>query len=188
MADRVDDAPAAGRRPYPLPRGGATPVGAVGYAYAARELAEQMRRARHPPDASSWPTGSGGTQAGLVAGRVGHAACRWRVVGASVSRPLDEAADRVLRAGRGLRRRTRRPGSGARRRGRSRPPRRRLRHGLGGGPGRARDLALHVAKGCCSTTDYGAKAMTLLRRVLADERPAGGLLAHRRRGRGARRH
>jgi D-cysteine desulfhydrase len=42
--DRVDALRAAGRQPYPLPRGGATPIGAVGYAFAAQEIAEQVPR------------------------------------------------------------------------------------------------------------------------------------------------
>ncbi len=41
-------------------------------------------------------TGSGGTQAGLVAGQVGFDA-RWRLVGASVSRAVPQIADQLLR-------------------------------------------------------------------------------------------
>ena len=33
---------AAGRRPYPVPRGGATPLGALGYVRASLELAAQL--------------------------------------------------------------------------------------------------------------------------------------------------
>jgi D-cysteine desulfhydrase len=85
-----------GRRPYPLPRGGATPVGALGYAYAARELAEQCEAAEIDARTVVVATGSGGTQAGLVAGGGGFAGA-WRVIGASVSRTVPRLADQILR-------------------------------------------------------------------------------------------
>ncbi len=85
----------AGRRPYMLPRGGATPVGAYGYAMAALELAEQLDDAGVEPAAIVLATGSCGTQAGLLAGAA--AIDRgWRVVGATVSRPPEECRDRVF--------------------------------------------------------------------------------------------
>ncbi len=87
---------ADGRRPYPLPRGGATPVGAIGYAYAARELAEQCDHAGIQVATVVVATGSGGTQAGLVAGQVGFG-LTWQLVGASVSRPAQPLADQILR-------------------------------------------------------------------------------------------
>ena len=75
----------AGRRPYPVPRGGATAVGAIGMALAADELPDG-------PGTIVVATGSGGACAGLA---VGAAAKGWTVVGASVSRPLDEATAQV---------------------------------------------------------------------------------------------
>jgi D-cysteine desulfhydrase len=87
---------AKGRRPYPLPRGGATPVGALGYAYAARELADQCDRAGIKPETVVVATGSGGTQAGLVAGQAGFD-LPWRIVGASVSRAVPQLANQILR-------------------------------------------------------------------------------------------
>ena len=87
---------AEGRRPYPVPRGGATSVGGVGYAYAARELAEQCDRAGIQVATVVVGTGSGGTQAGLVAGQVGFGLA-WQLVGASVSRPARQLADQILR-------------------------------------------------------------------------------------------
>ena len=85
-----------GRRPYPLPRGGATPVGALGYAYAARELVHQCEVAGVDARTVVVATGSGGTQAGLVAGQVGFNGS-WQLVGASVSRPVPPLADQILR-------------------------------------------------------------------------------------------
>jgi D-cysteine desulfhydrase len=95
-----DEHRAAGRRPYPLPRGGATAIGAVGYAYAARELAEQCARADIAARTVVVATGSGGTQAGLVTGTVGYE-LPWQVIGASVSRPADDVAERILRIAQG---------------------------------------------------------------------------------------
>jgi len=55
---------AEGRRPFAIPIGASTPLGALGYVLAAAELADQMT----PPDVIMFSTSSGGTQAGLVAG------------------------------------------------------------------------------------------------------------------------
>jgi len=55
---------AEGRRPFAIPIGASTPLGALGFALAVAELAEQMP----PPDVIVHATSSGGTQAGLVAG------------------------------------------------------------------------------------------------------------------------
>jgi D-cysteine desulfhydrase len=66
---------AEGRRPYPVPLGGSTPIGAQGYVVAADEIAGQV-----PADALIvHSTGTGGTQAGLLAG-LGDAS---RVIGIS---------------------------------------------------------------------------------------------------------
>lgn len=85
---------AAGRRPYPVPRGGATPLGALGYVRASVELAAQLRALGEQPSALWLATGSGGTQAGLVAGAALTAAS-YRVVGVTVSRPVAESRERV---------------------------------------------------------------------------------------------
>jgi L-cysteate sulfo-lyase len=55
---------AEGRRPFAIPIGASTPLGALGYVLALAELVDQMP----PPDAIVHSTSSGGTQAGLVAG------------------------------------------------------------------------------------------------------------------------
>jgi L-cysteate sulfo-lyase len=55
---------AEGRKPFTIPIGASTPLGAVGYALAVAELVDQMP----PPDVIVHSTSSGGTQAGLVAG------------------------------------------------------------------------------------------------------------------------
>jgi D-cysteine desulfhydrase len=85
----------AGARPYVLPRGGATPAGAYGYALAARELAEQLEAAAVEPAAVVVAVGSCGTLAGLAAG-ASSLGLRWRLVGASVSREPAECRRRTL--------------------------------------------------------------------------------------------
>jgi D-cysteine desulfhydrase len=84
---------AAGSRPYVVPRGGANPSGALGYRLAFDELCGQLG-----PDVAPTivvATGSGGTLAGLVAGTVAGGR-RCRVVGVSVSRPVEQVAPTVL--------------------------------------------------------------------------------------------
>jgi D-cysteine desulfhydrase len=89
---------AVGRRPYPVPRGGATPLGALGYVRASAELSAQLDAqldALHEHPSALWlATGSGGTQAGLLAGAALTAA-PYEVVGVTVSRPAAEARARV---------------------------------------------------------------------------------------------
>lgn len=74
---------AAGRRPYAMPIGGASPVGERGYVEAAAELTAQL------PDVELVVTagGSGGTHAGLAAGFGDHA----RVLGVDVGARPDLA-------------------------------------------------------------------------------------------------
>jgi D-cysteine desulfhydrase family pyridoxal phosphate-dependent enzyme len=73
-------ADASGGRTYPMPVGGATPVGALAYVHAAHELLDQMPS---PPDWIVIADGSGGTHAGLLAGLPASV----RVLGIDVSRP-----------------------------------------------------------------------------------------------------
>jgi 1-aminocyclopropane-1-carboxylate deaminase/D-cysteine desulfhydrase-like pyridoxal-dependent ACC family enzyme len=84
-----------GRRPYLIPRGGATGLGAVGYALAAAELREQLDARAVDSARVVVAVGSGGTLAGLVAGNV-LMGRPLRLVGGSVSRPAEETAGRVL--------------------------------------------------------------------------------------------
>jgi len=86
---------AAGRRPYLIPRGGATGLGAVGYALALGELREQLAACDVEAAQVVVAAGSGGTLAGLVAGNV-LAGRPLRLAGASVSRPPEQTAARVL--------------------------------------------------------------------------------------------
>ncbi len=88
--DRIDPAvqelaDSAAGRPYAMPRGGSTPVGALGFAAAAAELSAQT-----DAGLTVLPVGSGGSCAGLLA--VPGAT---RLLGVSVSRPPDEIAAKV---------------------------------------------------------------------------------------------
>jgi len=86
---------ARGQRPYVVPRGGATALGAVGYAVAAGELNDQLTGRGLQPEYVVVAVGSGGTLAGLIAGNV-LLGRPWRLVGASVSRSPRQTSRRVL--------------------------------------------------------------------------------------------
>lgn len=84
----------AGRRPYVIPRGGATALGCVGYVAASLELTSQLFRLGVSPGHVFVATGSCGTQAGLVLG-AHWLRSSYRVVGVTVSRPRNECLDRI---------------------------------------------------------------------------------------------
>lgn len=100
IEDIAETLRSAGRRPYVLPRGGATARGSVGYLAASLELAGQLATARLEPTQLWLATGSCGTQAGLVAG-ARWLALPYTVVGVSVSRPVEECEQRVEDLARG---------------------------------------------------------------------------------------
>src|SRR5258708_28463602 len=58
----------AGRKPYVLPPGGSTGVGIAGFVEAAFEAQRQWTEHGFEPDYIVFPTGTGGTQAGLALG------------------------------------------------------------------------------------------------------------------------
>lgn len=76
IAAAAADVAARGRRPYAIPIGGSTPLGALGYARCAVELLAQVPRLELVVVAA----GSGGTHAGLAAGLGEHQ----RVLGVDV--------------------------------------------------------------------------------------------------------
>jgi D-cysteine desulfhydrase len=90
----ADELTAAGRKPYAIPRGGATALGAAGYVRVGVELADQFEAYGVAPSRLWLATGSCSTQAGLLA------AARWlhspyEVVGVAVSRQPDECITRI---------------------------------------------------------------------------------------------
>jgi D-cysteine desulfhydrase len=159
----ADELTSSGTPAYPIPRGGATAVGALGGAYAARELAAQCAEECLHPAAVVIATGSGGTHAGLVAGQV-EFGLPMRVIGASVSRPVTEARAQVLAV---AQRCARLAGYGQ-----PGPADIDLRDHLGPGFGvasdddrRSAELAL-THEGLLLDDTYTAKAMTLLRELV----------------------
>ncbi len=90
----AEDLRREGRRPYVIPVGASTPLGAVGYADAYLELLGQLDAAGVTADWLVTACGSGGTQAGLVAGRA-LAGRGPRVLGVDVSKGGGELRDVV---------------------------------------------------------------------------------------------
>ena len=87
IADRLRN---EGRKPFAIPIGASTPLGALGFALAVAELVDQMPA----PDVIVHSTSSGGTQAGLVAG------CRLlglqtRIVGISADDPSQSLQNQI---------------------------------------------------------------------------------------------
>jgi 1-aminocyclopropane-1-carboxylate deaminase/D-cysteine desulfhydrase-like pyridoxal-dependent ACC family enzyme len=78
MAAAADEVKRAGGRPYVIPLGNSTPLGAAAFVSAVDEMLTQI----DPPDVIVHSSSSGGTQAGLVAGCV-LAGLRTRVLGIS---------------------------------------------------------------------------------------------------------
>lgn len=84
MQQIVERLRAAGRKPFLIPLGASTPLGALGYVRAIGELLTQMPA----PDLIIHASSSGGTQAGLIAG-CAHFGLNTRVIGMSVDDPAD---------------------------------------------------------------------------------------------------
>ena len=84
MARIADGLRREGRRPYEIPLGASTPLGALGFARAVGEMVQQGVA----PDVIVHATSSGGTQAGLVAGCALHG-LPTRVLGISADDPAD---------------------------------------------------------------------------------------------------
>jgi len=85
-----------GLKPYVVGRGGAGPVGALGYLTAVDEIERQAHRVGFSPEAIWLSVGSCGTMAGLVAGYKRRPNSPV-LVGATVHRPLEECAERIER-------------------------------------------------------------------------------------------
>ena len=112
IAARAASLRAEGRVVYAVPRGGATPVGALGYADAAHELAEQLAEQVSDPLNVVVAVGTGGTVAGLLTGR-GELGAAWSLSGVCVSTPAARMAGRITQIAAGCAAlRGVRPGSG----------------------------------------------------------------------------
>ncbi|HEY2799087.1 MAG TPA: D-cysteine desulfhydrase family protein [Chthoniobacterales bacterium] len=79
-----------GMKPYLVPYGGSSPTGALGYAFAMKELLEQNAQ----PDWIVFATSSGGTHAGLVLGQrlFGY---KGKILGISIDESKEWLSDHV---------------------------------------------------------------------------------------------
>jgi D-cysteine desulfhydrase len=90
LRNTFDKAVSDGRKPYLVTYGGSSPTGALGYAFAMKELMDQQVE----PDWIVFGTSSGGTHAGMVLGqRVFR--FKGKVLGISIDEPEDWLKDRV---------------------------------------------------------------------------------------------
>ncbi len=94
MEEVADGLRATGAKPYVIPGGGSSRIGALGYVSAALELIYQANQRGLKVDHIVHATGSGGTQSGLLAGLAGLDA-GVPVHGISVRRPKGRQEDGV---------------------------------------------------------------------------------------------
>ncbi len=92
----VADLERRGERPYVIPVGGSSGVGALGYASGTAELVDQLRDAGITPSRVYYASGSRGTQAGLELG-ARLFAVPYRLCGVAVSAGEDEKRARAAR-------------------------------------------------------------------------------------------
>lgn len=99
IRDLAEKLRAEGRRPYVVPYGVSSPLGAVGYASTVAEIAAQGAAAGIKPAAIVHCSGSGATQAGLV---VGARAClpETKIVGIDIDAEPERVRADVLTYGR----------------------------------------------------------------------------------------
>lgn len=89
MAALADDLRRQGRRPYVIPVGGSTAVGALGYVAAMFELVDQLAQQGRAAPHLVFATSSGGTQAGIVLG-ARLAGFQGRVTAVSIDQTPDD--------------------------------------------------------------------------------------------------
>ncbi len=82
----------AGKRPFQIPYGGSSPIGALGYALAMEELLDQSVQ----PDVIIFASSSGGTQAGMLVGarKTGY---NGKLLGISVDESVDSFIPKIVK-------------------------------------------------------------------------------------------
>lgn len=95
IRDHADRLRAGGRKPYVIPRGGASPLGTLGHVAAIAELVEQCAAGRIEPDVVVLAVGSGSTLAGWLLGAA-LLGVGWQIEGVPVSRSAAETRGRVV--------------------------------------------------------------------------------------------
>jgi D-cysteine desulfhydrase len=95
MSQVAEELAKEGRRGYVIPGGGSNPIGATGYVACAQEIQNQLFARGIGIDRLVTPTGSTGTQAGLV---VGFCGCNMNIpiVGIGVSRDKEVQEELVF--------------------------------------------------------------------------------------------
>ncbi|HEY4133427.1 MAG TPA: D-cysteine desulfhydrase family protein [Gemmatimonadaceae bacterium] len=96
VAEVVDELTRSGRKPYVIPVGGSSPIGAMGYVDGTRELHEQLRAASIRADRLYFGSGSRGTQAGLELGARAFKV-DYKLHGIAVSAGEEEKVQRATR-------------------------------------------------------------------------------------------
>jgi D-cysteine desulfhydrase len=99
VARRAEELTKAGTPAYGIPRGGATAVGAIGYALAAEELTQQL--GDRTDVAIVIPAGSCASSAGILAGLT-LMDSPYRVIAVSTNREINEARDVILGISQGV--------------------------------------------------------------------------------------
>jgi len=84
-----------GLKPYLMPVGGSTPIGALGYVDAFLEIIEDQKRLGVTFDVIIHASSSAGTQAGLIVGKE-LAGWKGRIIGISAAKPAEEMKQDVL--------------------------------------------------------------------------------------------
>ncbi|MGO4331637.1 D-cysteine desulfhydrase family protein [Cupriavidus sp. 2TAF22] len=93
---RAEALRAQGRRVYVCPLGGSSPTGCLGYAACAVEIDDEASTRGLSFDRILVANGSGGMQAGLIAGEIACGRPAARVAGYSVLAPLEKAREDTL--------------------------------------------------------------------------------------------
>ena len=94
IGERAAELNRAGRSAVAVPRGGASALGCLGFARAARELSDQLAALGHDQARVVLAVGSGASIAGLAVG-AGLIDAGWTITGVSVSRPLPALSSHV---------------------------------------------------------------------------------------------
>ncbi|MGY5875975.1 MAG: D-cysteine desulfhydrase family protein [Candidatus Thorarchaeota archaeon] len=80
--------------PYPIPAGASNSLGCIAYADAIREVFEQGKTHDFKPERIIVATGTGGTQAGLLAG-ASHYSSKTEILGVTVMESSEDSSKRV---------------------------------------------------------------------------------------------
>ncbi|MDR2301681.1 MAG: D-cysteine desulfhydrase [Deltaproteobacteria bacterium] len=85
-----------GKKPFVIPGGAADPIGALGYAACAQEITAQLLESDYGLTHLVCASGSGGTQAGLLAG-FAASNTPLKVIGVNVRRPTKKAQEDLIK-------------------------------------------------------------------------------------------